>query len=238
MARWSKISYHCTEVELMKPQRLPATVVTVLALFAFQFQDGFAQASQVRYSWSGTMLLSGSDDPWLLGELGKSFELEIAVSRDAADLSDLDVEFAAFATDDVRFLLGGQEVALVGNGLIDFTDDWSGLVDLLVFHGEFERLGHTIEIGSLAALPKESFQFSNDIEPPPFFPSTANVDRATCCGGTYASVVAADTAVIVVPEPSSAAIVIGSIIGLRRFRMIASLSPNSRVTESAFFGPR
>lgn len=190
----------------MKRHRSHLAVFGIGALFVLQFQNTSAQASQIRYLWSGHLVPNGSDDPWQIGQQGQSFALDIAVSRNAPDLFDLNVESAAFEVNDARFLLDGQEIPFAGGGVIDFTDDWSGLLDLLVFHGYFERLGQTIEIGSLAVFPTTSFQFSQSIELPPFFSSTINVDRATCCGGPYTSIVVAGTSVSVVPEPTSIAL--------------------------------
>jgi len=191
----------------MKRQWLQSTVVTVVALFAFPFQDGCMQASQVRYSWSGTMLPISSDDPWLLGEHGKSFEFEVAVSHTAFDLSDVDVKFAAFVVDDASLFVEGAEITYVSMGVIDFTDDSLTGYDFLVFAGLFEHFGHTIEVGSAVTFALTTFQFSNEIEAPPFFESATNVLRTTYSPqGPYAGVVSEGATVLVAPEPTSIAL--------------------------------
>jgi len=187
----------------MKRHLLHRAVVITGMLFAFPFQDASAQADQIRYSWSGQLVPDGSGDPWQLGEQGKPFLLDVVASLDAIDLLDVNVEFAAFQALSARLALDGNEIAYVSGANLDFTDNWSGLRDLLVFHGEFERLGHTIEIGSLVALPLSIFQFSQTVESPPFFGSTSASDGGTCCGGIYTAIVAPGTLVSVVPEPAS-----------------------------------
>jgi hypothetical protein len=180
----------------MKRYLLHRAVVITGMLFAFPFQDKSAQASQIHYSWSGTILPISSDDPWLLGEHGKSFELEVDVSQTAFDLSDLDVKFAAFEVDDARFLVEGADFTYVSTGVIDFTDDSLTGYDLLVFAGLFERFGHTLEVGSAVTFAVTTFQFSNEIEAPPIFESATNVLRTTYGPqGPYAGVVPEGTSV-------------------------------------------
>jgi hypothetical protein len=195
----------------MKDHRLIRAVLAAGALFVLQLHLVPAYASVIQYSWSGRLVPSGSDDPWQTGEEGQHFEIEIAVPRTATDLFDLNVEIAVNPVDSARLFLNGQEVTFAGSENIEFTDDASGRFDLVVFYGNFERLGQTIEIGSLVVLPENSFQLSHLIEPPPFFPSTANLDRAACCGGPYTSIVAAGIPVNVVPEPVST--FVGAVLG-------------------------
>jgi hypothetical protein len=129
--------------------------------------------------------------------------LDIVVSRHATDLFDLNLEFAAHEIDNARLRLEDREIHFVGSGIIDFTDNSSGLSDLLVFHGNFEHLGVVIDLGSAVALPPSTFQLSQFLEPPPLFGSTAETSGGVCCGGVYAAVVAEGTQLVVIPEPTS-----------------------------------
>ncbi|MEX2310144.1 MAG: hypothetical protein WD738_21405 [Pirellulales bacterium] len=187
----------------MKHGQFQLAILSAGTIVALQLQFLTVFANTIRYSWSGQLVPSGEDDPWQIGEQGQPFALDLAVSSTASDLLDANVEFAAFDVDEARFVLGGDELLFSGNGNVDFTDNHAGLFDLLVFHGDFERLGQIIDIGSLTVLPMASFQFSQTIESPPLFPSTINLDRSACCGGLYTSIIAAGSAVRVVGEPAS-----------------------------------
>lgn len=222
----AKLRDHNMEVGLMNREQFYILILITVVLLSMR--SVCAVASVVHYSWSGNLVPSGSDDPWQLGPQGQPFVLEVAISLDAPDLLDLNVEFAAFELDDASLLLDNQQLTFVGNGNIDFTDDWSGLLDLVVFHGDFERLGQIIEIGSAVSLPTSTYAFTQMIESPPHFASTENVDRTTCCGGTYTSIVALGSPVSAVPEPSTAFLLGVSIIPLfaslrSRFSRFASI---------------
>jgi hypothetical protein len=176
-----------------------------------------SQAGQLQYSWSGKIFPNGSDDPWLVGNQGKTFDLKVLVSN--SDLTTGNIEFAAFDAVDASLSIDGQPINYVGAGILDFTDDWSNLADLITFQGNFTQLGQTVEFGSFVALPKATFQFQNFSEAPPVFVSPAIVlDNSGCCGGTYATVVAAGTPVNVVPEPTTLALAasILMLVGSRR----------------------
>src|SRR6478672_5546113 len=155
-----------------------------------------SQADQLQYSWSGKIFPIGTDDPWLVGNQGKTFDLRVLVSNSAPDLLTGNIEFAAFDADDASLSIDGQPINYVGAAGLDFTDDWSNLADLITFHGNFTQLGQTVEFGSFVALPKATFQFQSFSEAPPVSVSPAIVlDNSGCCGGTYATVVAAGTPV-------------------------------------------
>jgi hypothetical protein len=162
------------------------------------------QGGQLQYTWSGKILPNDVGDPWLIGTQGKSFDLNVAVSQSAPDYFGGNVDFAAFDIDNAELSIDGQNIAFVGSGILDFTDNWTGAADLVTFHGDFDRFGKIIEFGSVVALPITTFQFQNLPETPPNFVSPANVvTNSGCCGATYGTFVAAGTPVRVIPEPST-----------------------------------
>jgi hypothetical protein len=143
----------------------------------------------------------------------------VLISNSAPDLTTGNIEFAAFDAVDASLSIDGQPINYVGAGGLDFTDDWSNLADLITFHGNFTQLGQTVDFGSFVALPKATFQFQSFSEAPPVFVSPANVlDSSGCCGGTYATVVAAGTPVNVVPEPTTLALAASILILIRGCR--------------------
>jgi hypothetical protein len=150
-----------------------------------------------------------SDDPWKIGNQFKQFELEVTVSDQASDLHYVNVEFAAFETGNVRLRLAGEWINYAGNGVIDFSDNSLVGYDLIVFSGDFEHLGRTVEIGSGFTLPESTFDFAQLVEVPPLFQESTVVDRSSCCGGPYTTIVAAETLVSGVPESSSIVLLIG-----------------------------
>src|SRR3954452_18024785 len=85
--------------------------------------------------------------------------------------------------------ISGQNVAYIGNGVIDFTDNSNGVFDLVLISGKFQRFGQTVEIESTVDLNPATFAFTQLSEAPPNFASTANADRITCCGSTYTLIV-------------------------------------------------
>jgi hypothetical protein len=93
----------------------------IFGLFAtsamcLHFQTASASAGQIRYSWSGRIVPSESEDPWQIGEQGREFALEFAVSSNARDDFDINVEFAAFDVAEARLLLDGEEIEFTGPG--------------------------------------------------------------------------------------------------------------------------
>jgi hypothetical protein len=189
------------EVELMKATRTALILSTMIVL---QVLGKSLQASEIHYSWSGFLVPAGVEDPWQIGQGGQPFVLDFVISTFGPDLFPLNVEFAAFEVNGVSFLLDGDEISYLGNGIADFTDHQNSSVDLLTFSGKFEQLGHAIEIGTAVSLPVETLHFLSNVEPPPFFGSTVNVDRsAYSVPGPYVGIVAAGSPVIVVPEPDS-----------------------------------
>jgi hypothetical protein len=200
-----------------------------------------AHSSVIQYSWSGRLVPSDaeSEDPWQIGPQGQPFELSIAVSREASDLLELNVEFAAFEVSAARLLLNGQEVPFVDPGILDFTDYHAGLFDLLLFNGVFERFGHAVEIGSNLALPFNTFQFDEFIEAPPLFGSTVSAAQSAYGPqGPYTGIADAGVAVLVVPEPGSIALL--STLGLlpliaRRAKYICAWNRRKRRARIASF---
>lgn len=177
---------------------LTIAFLVVSALFCLE-----SHAYPIQYSWAGTIVPTGAADPWLIGAQGQPFALDGTVSSGASDLLYVDVQFAAFNIESAHLLVGGQSVPYIGDGVIDFTDNSAGSSDLVTLGGKFQRFGETVEVESLVVLHPATFEFIQSIEPPPLFASTANVDRAACCGGTYTLIVEPGSAVTVIPEPAS-----------------------------------
>jgi hypothetical protein len=193
-------------VKLVNLNRRHFATLIAAASSALLFQCIPAYPSQVRYSWSGRLVPAGDDDPWLIHQQGEAFDLSVTVSSGALDLSQFDVEFAAFEVDNAQLFVQGQEIAYLGNGVLDFTDNSAVGYDLIVFAGDFQQFEQVIEIDSAVILLPDTFQFLQQIHQPPYFSSTANTLRITCCGGPYASIVAEGATVTVVPEPPSLAL--------------------------------
>lgn len=193
----------------MKPHTFKAHLWGIVGVAVLHYLAAQAVAGHIRYSWSG-QLVPNSSDPWQLGDGGKPFTLDVVIPLDAVDRHHVNVEFAAFDGDSARLTLDGQEVSYVGGANLDFTDNWGGLLDIVSFGGNFQRLGETIEFGSSVFLPLPTFEFFRTLEPPPFFESTSEGIGGVCCGGAYAAVVSAGTLVSVVPEPSSVSILVAS----------------------------
>jgi hypothetical protein len=165
-------------------------------------------AGPIEYAWSGLLVPPGATRSQI-AELGKPFDLHVVVENDAADYFALELVFAGYFVSSVELRVEDQLVPYVGNGFIDFTDDWSAMLDLVVFNGEFEISGETTEIGSLAALPTSTFQFGQLAEPPPVFGPAVNADVSSCCGGGYTTVVPAGNLVTAVPEPGTIGMLFG-----------------------------
>jgi hypothetical protein len=162
-----------------------------------------AIADVIRYAWSGVIVSDGADDPWSIGQHGKSFSLSATVSSDAADVLSDSVQFSAFNLNDADLVIEGQQVSYVGNGTIDFTDNSGGILDVVLVAGEFQSHGTKVEIESAVALDPATFMFTHENELLPVLTSTTNMDRISCCRPPYVLVVQAGSAVIVVPEPTN-----------------------------------
>ena len=135
--------------------------------------------------------------------------MSVAISRDAPDLSYLDLLSARFAVNGAKLVIGGADTAYVGNGTADFTVDSIGLYDFLQFVGVYQRFGQSFEFGSVVVFPLGTFQFSELMEALPQFPSTTNPTRSAYGGPSpYAEIVAAGVPILVSAEPSSAAMLI------------------------------
>jgi hypothetical protein len=165
---------------------------------------GRSHATPIQYSWAGTIVPESVSDPWSIGQQGQPFSLSGVVTDSAGDLLDDSQQFAAFDLTHATLVVSGQTVPYVGSGTIDFTDNSGGLTDLVVMSGEFEWFDTRIDIGSGVALGLSTFSFSQMNESLPVFPTTTNLDRATCCGGPYTLIVETGSVVSVVPEPTTA----------------------------------
>jgi hypothetical protein len=185
------------EVELMTHWNVFTIGSLVLSGFCLE-----SQAYDIQYSWVGTIVPTSTADPWFIGAQGQPFSLDGRVSGGAPDIHNVDVQFAAFNLAHAHLVVGGQSASYQGGGAIDFSDNSAGTFDIIVLGGQFQRLGETVEVESAVALHPAAFEFTQTVESPPFFASTANVDRAACCGGTYILIVEAGSAVTVVPEPA------------------------------------
>jgi hypothetical protein len=175
-----------------------------------------------QYSWSGTIVPNGSSDPWLIGQQGQSFSLSGVVPSGATDVLDDSVQFSAFDLTNAGLVVGGQPVTYVGNGYIDFTDNSAGTFDVVLMGGEFQWFGTNVGIASAVALNQSTFSFTQASESLPVFPSTTNVDRITCCGGTYTFIVEAGSTVTVVPEST------GTMLCLIATILVATTRRNNR----------
>jgi hypothetical protein len=161
-----------------------------------------AAAGNIHYKWSGTLLPSGPEDPWLIGETGMPFELEITVAKDSVDLAEVDPQFAIFAVDRARLAVAGREILYAGDGFLDFTDNSLIGYDLLSFRGIFDLGGVQSAVPSFVDLPLHAFQFVAPTETPPVFGSMANVLRSST-GALYSTIVEAGSLVRGVPEQKS-----------------------------------
>ena len=160
--------------------------------------------ADIQYSWGGTIVPTGTNDPWLIGQQGQPFSLSGAVPSDVTDDLFDSIQFAAFNLTHADLVVDGEPVPYVGNGYVDFTDNSGGTFDVVVIGGEFQWFGTKIGIGSAVALNPSTFSFTQASESLPVFPSTMNVDHVTCCGGTYTFIVEAGSVVTIVPEPGGA----------------------------------
>ena len=202
----------------MKCRRL-VWVVVLLALYVCLGAP--ARAGQFQYAWSGKLLHDGVD-PWQIGPEGANFELSFTVAEDAHDLFDTNIEYAAFWVVSAQLKLDSEVIPYVGNGYVEFDDYPDGIFDLVMFGGEFAKLGQTMEIGTVAALPTSTFTLTELVETPLVFAPTATATQGGCCGGTYTGIVPAGIIVTAVPEPAAAAMLLEIIFVLaasgRRFR--------------------
>ncbi|MFO0791126.1 MAG: hypothetical protein U0805_16825 [Pirellulales bacterium] len=194
--------------------RQALSFVTLCFILGFEAKLGWG--GTIEYGWRGLLLPSGPSDPWNVGAAGTDFELRIVVRNDAVDILDHNVEFAGFGVESAELRLDGDLVPFVGDGLIDCTDNEAGRIDVFSFTGDFQQLGQTLEIGSAVTLPVSAFELRQLVEAPPSFATQPNLMRASCCGGTYGTVVPSGNIVSVsVPEPnlvSSVAVYIGVMI--------------------------
>jgi hypothetical protein len=180
-------------------------------------------AAHVRYSWAGTIVPTDQGDPWGVGLGGEGFHLDVDVPAGAVDLQEVNVEFAAHDAASATLTIGGEELTFVGPGVMDFTDNHVGLYDLVTFHGVFERFGQEIEFGTGFVLRPDAYEFQEFSEFPVAFGSEFSSLQMTCCGGVYASTVAAGAVIMaqVVPEPGVGvlAAVMGFVLGGSRTLM-------------------
>jgi hypothetical protein len=174
-----------------------------------------APATTVEYSWSGTIVPNGQDDPWAIGAIGKPFDLSFGLATSATDLANLDLESAIFAVNSAKVLIDGADLDYVGGGTANFTVNTIGLYDFLQFVGVFERLGTTLEFGSVVVFPQGTFDFSQFVEPPPRFASTLNFDQSAYGGHSpYGEIVVGGTLVSVSAEPSTATLLLAGVVAM------------------------
>lgn len=176
-------------------------LVIVIAIAALSARSGMA--GYVVYSWSGTLIPHGIEDPWLIGSAGKPFDIQISVSTDAPDGIDQSIEYAGFFADHVDFRLADVAVPVSGDLYIDFADNQANLVDLTSFAGNFELLGQSLDIGTVIELPIDTFSFSQELERPPTFSQTATLDRGAFGTQYYTGIVTKGAPVQAVPEGDS-----------------------------------
>jgi hypothetical protein len=176
-------------------------LVIVSAIAVFSARNGVA--SYIEYSWSGTLVPIGSDDPWQIGEQGKPFEILILVATDASDDLDQSIKYAGFFANYVRLRLDDIELPPSGELFIDFTDNHGNLPDLVSFAGYFEQFGNSLDIGTVVGLAPNTFTFLHALEVPPLFEETINLDRSAFGTQLYTGVVAKGAAVRAVPEGDS-----------------------------------
>ena len=183
-------------------------------------------ASTITYSWSGTLILSGnsSADPWGIGDDGAQFTMSTTVDVAALDENSVQTAFAVFAATNARLWIDGEEAALVGTPLIDFTDS-TDLLDAVTMAGDFSKGGQVVGFSTVVALPPLAYTFSSLIEVPPRVSSTLTIGRGTGVFQPYVAIVPAGTLVSVVPEPSSIALggLFGLIAGRRRLTLRAAI---------------
>jgi hypothetical protein len=164
-----------------------------------------AVAQYIRYEWSGSLIAGDKSDPWNIGLAGATFDLQLNVSDTAADLHDLNVEFAAYEASSAGLTIDGDELTFVGPAAIDFTDNHAGLYDLVYFAGVFERSGQPVEFGTAITLPLGSYDLPSTVVPPPAFGIAVSPAGTSCCGGVYTAIVpsgALFSATAVIPEPT------------------------------------
>lgn len=170
-------------------------------VYAILLRADVSAGAEIRYSWSGTIVPTGANDPWLIGANGLPFTLEAKVRRNAPDLADVDLEVGLFAVDQARLVVAGQEIPYVGEGFLDFTDDSFADFDLLTFQGLFERNGVRSVVSSVVTLPVNAVQFVVPSETAPVFGNVANVLRSSTGSIFYGTYVESGTPVLGVPEP-------------------------------------
>jgi hypothetical protein len=162
-----------------------------------------ADAGLIRYSWTGNLYTGSSFSP---------FRLTVGVASNASDLNVHDVATAKYPVHNAHIILAGLGIPYAGNGFIDLIDNSIINNDILTFSGDFFLTDATAtQIASSITLPLNTFHFSEYVEPPPFFRSTATIGpyQILCCGQLPTTVVPVGTPVRVVIEPNS--IVLGII---------------------------
>lgn len=160
-------------------------------------------ASYMKYSWGGRLVSYDdvSPDPWLIGDDGAEFLLEITVGNTAADYNSSQIPFAAFAAQSSRLWIDGQEALFKGDAYIDFASI-DGIADIVSGGGLFTLFDNELEITSVVQLSQDTFTFFRERETPPHFFPTYSTGQASSGRPPYATVVYAGSLVTVVPEPA------------------------------------
>ena len=189
-------------------------------------------ATNVIYSWSGSIgriisLTEGNNtDPWMIEDEDLPFVLQFEVSSSEVDIFDRSVNLAGYSVGETTLILNGESVHYVGSGVLSI-DDGIGLLaplaDIVVFTGEFQRHGETLELSFVAAVDTTTFQFSNLVEELPAFNSTKTTFKSGSGGdGPYSVFVDTGTPIIVSPEPRGLvlliSVVFSGLLWTRNFR--------------------
>lgn len=175
-------------------------LASILVVFLLVLPTAQANCCLV-YSWDGEAYPSGVEDPWGLG-IGQGYTLSVSVDANAYDDFDVNPEFAAFSVTGATLTIDGEDLSLVGNGVIDFTDNSLAGYDQVLFSGEFIRAGVMQEFLSAVTLSSGAFSFTNTVERPPLFGTVTNVNTTIVAWPPYISRVLSGAEVRSIPEPT------------------------------------